>query len=155
MATLASDTLRESEVLVEVGKTAIQAEKDQEMDDDSAEEDDRLFDFQEGPSHAEARVETSNDTSGGGDDRSNGEPETPSKAETNKKVDFVLVYETWEENEAEDVEAQPKPNAMLRKRFEHNLQVAGLDIIDHIKDVEPSPVSSLTLLFLWNEDKIS
>ena len=151
MATLASDTLRESEVLVEVGKTAIQAEKDQEMYDDSAEEDDRLFDFQEGPSHAEARVETSNGTSGGGDDRSNGEPETPSKAETNKKVDFVLVYETWEENEAEDVEAQKKArddDAMLRKSFEHNLKGAGLDIIGHIKDVEPSPVSSLTLLFL-------
>ena len=151
MATPTSDTLREGEVLLEVEKTAIQAEEDQEMYDDSAEEDDGLLDFQEGPSHTEARVKTSNDTSGGGDDRSNGEPETPSKAETNKKVDFVLVYETWEENEAEDVEAQKKArddDAMLRKSFEDNLQDAGLDIIEHIKDVEPSPVSSLTLLFL-------
>ena len=151
MATPTSDTLREGEVLLEVAKTAIQDEEDQEMYDDSAEEDDTLLDFQKGPSHAEARVETSNDTSGGGDDHSLGEPETPSKAEKMKKADFVLVYETREENEAEDVEAQKKAredNAMLRKTFEDNLQDAGLDIIERIKDVEPSPVSSLTLLFL-------
>ena len=152
MATPASYTLREGEVPVELEKTPIHAEVDQKMDDDPADEGDVLLDLQGGPSHAEARVETSSDTSGGVDDRSHGEPEPPSQAETHKKVDFVLVYETfsWQDNEAEDVEGQKTARddkAILRETFEQNLQDAGLHRIGSEK-AKPSPVSSLTLLFL-------
>lgn len=145
-------TLREGEVPVEVEKTPIHAEVDQKMDGDSADEGDALLDLQGGPSHAEARVETSRDTSGGVDDRSHGEPEPPSQPETHKKVDFVLVYETFtsQDNEAEDVEGQKTARddkAILRETFEQNLEDAGLRRIGSQK-AKPSPVSSLTLLFL-------
>ena len=116
------------------------------MDADSADEADVLLDLQGGLPHAGARQETSSDALGGGDDRSSGrEPGPPSQAETNNKVDFVLVYQTWQDNEAEDVESQKPPSK--RETFEQNLEEAGLKIIKR-EEAEPSPVGSLTILFL-------
>ena len=151
MATPASDTQREGEGPLEEEKPPIQVEVDQEMDADSADEADVLLDLQGGLPHAGARQETSSDTLGGRDNRSYGrEPGPPSQAETNNKVDFVLVYQTWQDNEAEDVESQKKTsdnNDTLRETFERNLEEAGLRIIAR-EEAEPSPVDSLTILFL-------
>ena len=139
-----SDTLREGarEVLLEVEEPPTHVEVDQEMDDDAAGESDVLLDLPERASHSEAEEETNDDTSGGGDNRSHDEPEPSSHAETNKKVDFVLVYETWQEDEAEDEETQTK--ARIRETFEANLAVAGLDVIES-NHTEPSSVSLLSL----------
>ena len=148
MATPVSDTLREGEVRLEIEKPPSPTDVGQKMDDDSVGEGYLPFDLQEGPYHAE---EPSGDTSGGGDNHSHVEPEPPAQDETNEKADFVLVYETWQENEDDDEETQTKARDYnthchpMRETFETNLVDAGLDIIRR-KDTKPSPVSSLLLL---------
>lgn len=145
MATPVSDTSSEGEVRLEVEKPLPRTEVHKEMDDDSAGKGDVLLDIQEGPSHAEASEETSGDTTGGGDNHRQVEPEPSSQAETNEKVDYILVYETWQENEAGDEDTQKKTRDH-REKFEKNLDTAGLKIIGR-KDTAPSPVSTPSLFF--------